>query len=121
MIDNRDYTGKMPSTVATGLLWLLTVVLGALCIVYGHDLLVEAILALTGALENEDTVQMRGVVQTVFNCTFIGAWMVWLAVVMGGAEYHFRRVGKPRSRRILRITLAAELFILAVVLLVRLL
>lgn len=110
----------LQTRLRTGFLWLLTVVLGVICILYGQDILVAGITLAIGPVEDMDTVRARGTITTIYNCTFILNWLIWLAITVGGAEYHFRHSGSPRSNRILYTTLAVEMALIGLVLLVRL-
>ena len=44
---------------------------------------------------------------------FIGV-MVWMGVVIGGMEYHFRRIGKRNSYVVFAVTLGIELALVVV-------
>lgn len=112
---------SLQTRLLTAFLWLLTVILGAACIIFGQDILVAGITLAIGPVEDMDTVRARGTITTIYNCTFILNWLIWLGLVVGGAEYHFKHSGSPRSNRILTITLVVELALLGLVLLVRLL
>lgn len=52
----------------------------------------------------------------------LGAWIflplviLFIAIAIGGAEYHYKRVGQPRSWQLFGRTLAVELSILALAL-----
>lgn len=104
------------------ILWLTTVVLGFLCIVYGHGILVDFITSILIRLNPDiNIVQVTGTSQAVYYCTMVTAAMTWIAIVVGGGEYHTKNAGKPRSRRILAWTLGVELLILVPSLLIRIL
>ena len=38
--------------------------------------------------------------------------MVYIAVVIGGGEYHYRRIGQPSSWKVFSFTIVGQLFIL---------
>ena len=112
----------MRQKAITMALWVLTVVLGFFCLVYGHGIFVDFITAILVRLNPEFyATQVTGVSQAVYYCTLVAAAMVWLVIVVGGGDYHSRHAGKPRSRRALAWTLGVELLILLPSLLIRIL
>jgi hypothetical protein len=112
--DPQPIQRKILHIALTAILWLATAALGMLCIMYGHDLLVTAIVAGIGQVSPlDDTVRARGTVVTIYNVTFMLLAIIWLAVVVGGADYHFRRVGQPQSWRVFAWVIGVELALLA--------
>ncbi len=98
-------------------LWLLTLILGAACVVFGQGRLVLVLTRLIGAITEMDTVRARATVGLVYNCTFALGWIIWLGLFIGGAEYHLSHSGQRRSNRILFTTLAIEITLIGLILL----
>jgi hypothetical protein len=42
----------------------------------------------------------------------MGAVLLYIGVVIGGADYHYRNIGQPGSWKLFSITLLGQLFIL---------
>jgi hypothetical protein len=87
-------------------LWLGTAIMGLLAIATAMDILTWLL--------------YLGVSR---NVTAVGVWMtvplsiLWIAVVVGGGEYHYRHVGQRSSWRLFGLTIGFELLILAIPLL----
>jgi hypothetical protein len=95
--------------VLTALLWLATAGLGMLAFVALQDLAILAGALVIAQSGDVGTVEARGWITTVRNVTVMLSGLIWLAVVVGGMEYHFRRIGQRRSYQIFAWTLGIEL------------
>ncbi len=87
----------------TALLWLGTALLGLLNIIVVRDLAILAVVALDGKNAEAGPIAILAV---------MGAAMLYIGLVVGGAEYHYRNIGHPNSWKLISITLLIQLFIL---------
>jgi hypothetical protein len=104
---------KLVDYLATYGLWLATAILA----VYEINLVREIVDSIYGRwLSSTDRSSQ---VRTAFAATALGQGItivmaiLAIAIVIGGFEYHCKRVGETRSLRILAGTLAVQIFILA--------
>jgi hypothetical protein len=69
-------------------------------------------------------ISFSGLKRDYWRALALGNWaliplaLVWIALVVGGGEYHYRRVGQRSSWKLFGWTIAAELFVLILPLLV---
>jgi len=109
---------KFTQTLTTYGLWLGTAVLAVVEIGLIRNL-VLSLYAWISTLQDR-TVQVRG----TFTGVALSQWatilmaIVAIGVIMGGFEYHHRRVGDPKSTRILLWTLGVQAVILLLGLLI---
>jgi hypothetical protein len=108
---------KVFSPVLAFILWLATAALGLWNIVVIQQMVyrISALFASADALVSS---------QEYGASVIAGQWIVYIlaivyiAVFIGGAEYHYQHVGQPQSWRLFRWTLGLELFILLLALVV---
>lgn len=97
----------------TLVLWLATAGIGVLAFIAFQDIATTAVaFALTGSTDI-GTVEMRGWITTTRNVSAMLGGLLWLAMVVGGVEYHFRHVGQRRSYRVFAWTLGIEVMLIA--------
>ncbi len=85
------------------ILWLSSALIGVLNILVIQDLAIYATLFAGGGRSQAMPVAMFSI--------FLGA-ILYIAVVIGGGEYHYRHIGQPNSWKLFSVTLLAQLFIL---------
>jgi hypothetical protein len=108
--DQKMSARGIPSSIIAFTLWLLTAVLA----------LWEIFVIREMALRFYIHFLPIGIGQRAASggAAVLGTWIflplviLFIAVAIGGAEYHYRRVGQPRSWQVLGWTLAAEWSIL---------
>lgn len=105
---------KIGLWLLTAVLWVTTVGLGFLAFIAFQDIATTAIGYLLSGDPEVDVVQARGWVTTTRNVSTMIAGVLWLIMVIGGMEYHFRHVGQRRSWRIFAWTLGIELLLIAI-------
>jgi hypothetical protein len=106
--------GKVSSGVVALVLWVATAALGLFDIWVIHEMAqrVFARFSVNGSASEHD--YWGGVV--------LGNWVVfilavvWIGLVIGGGEYHYKYVGQPKSWRLFARTIAVELSILVLAL-----
>ncbi len=91
------------SAFLAALLWLGTAVLGFLNLVSVRDI---ALILLTDAGSSPQEAGFLTILAV------IGAAIGFIVLVIGGAEYHFRRIGHPSSWKVFIWTLAIQLLVL---------
>ncbi len=109
-------TSEMPQSkkimhwLLTLVLWAGTAVLGFLAFIAIQDIVTTAVAFAFAGTDNPEigVVETRGWITTARNVSTILGGLVWLAVVVGGIEYHFRYVGQRRSYRVFAWTLGIE-------------
>ncbi|MBZ0301013.1 MAG: hypothetical protein K8J31_14795 [Anaerolineae bacterium] len=104
--------------VLTIALWLATVALGFWAVVTFLEGVDAQILAFTfQKIENQEMglTTSSGLRRVVNYGTIAIGILVWIgAVVIGGMEYHFKRIGKRSSYRVFAWTIGIELALLAI-------
>ena len=85
------------------ILWLSSALIGFLNILVIQDLIIYATLLSGGGKVQATPMAMFAV---------FGAAILYIGVVIGGGEYHYRHLGQPNSWKVFSITLLAQLFIL---------
>lgn len=85
------------------LLWLGTAVIGLQNILILRDLFIWGMVAL-----GTTTQTALG----LSSLSLLPASILWIAVVIGGAEYHRHRLGQPESWRLFALTIIAQLWLL---------
>ncbi len=105
---------KIGLWLLTAVLWVTTVGLGFLAFIAFQDIATTAIGYILSGDPEVDVVQARGWVTTTRNVSTMIAGVLWLIMVIGGMEYHFRHVGQRRSWRIFAWTLGIELLLIAI-------
>lgn len=89
--------------LVTAILWLGSAFIGLLNIIVIRDLAIMMMVALGGGATQAGPVAILAV---------MGAVLLYIGVVIGGAEYHYRNIGQPGSWKLFSITLLGQLFIL---------
>ncbi len=104
------------SGVVAFILWVGTAIVG----LYEMFLVREILLRLYARLWSSPGSYRRDYWRALAlgNWALIPLALLWIAVVIGGGEYHFKRAGQHSSWKLFAWTLAAELFILMLPLLV---
>lgn len=103
---------KTQQSILTGVLWLVTVILGALSFFAGRRMVLSTFSRFTylspagGAQTGQDAYSLVNIL-----VSFPLAILV-IAIIIGGFEYHFRRAGTEASRWMFARTLAVETGIL---------
>ncbi len=91
------------TVLVTAMLWLGTAFIGLLNIFVIRDLAILAVVSLGGRAVDAAPVAILAV---------MGATMLYIGLVIGGAEYHYRNLGQPGSWKVFSMTLLVQLFIL---------
>jgi hypothetical protein len=105
---------KILQGLLTAVLWLATAGVGFLAFIAFQDIATTAAaFALTGSADL-GVVETRGWITTTRNVSSIVGGLLWLSVVVGGMEYHFRHIGQRRSYRIFAWTLGIEAALIAI-------
>ena len=105
---------KIGLWLLTAVLWVATVGLWFLAFIAFQDIATTAVGYILAGDPEVDVVQARGWVTTTRNVSTMIAGVLWLIMVIGGMEYHFRHVGQRRSWRIFAWTLGIELLLIAI-------
>ena len=90
--------------LATVILWLGTAIIGVFNILVLRDLAIAAAVALGGGAAEA--------LPAVMMAMYFGGVTLYILAVIGGAEYHLKNMGQPRSWKLFSITLLGQLFIL---------
>ena len=109
MEEPLDLKSKTRQGILTGILWLLTVVLGVLSFFSGRRVILETHSRFTAGeipMVGDSGFSLMNIL-----VSFVLAFLV-IAIVIGGFEYHFRRAGTEESRWMFARTLAVEAGIL---------
>ncbi len=110
MIDNSGVKEtKLTTKAAAFVLWLVTAVGGLWQIGLVRDMLFRLMFRFQPAGRSgyeAFKLQQRVGALSIFFVFLLG--MIWIAVVIGGAEYHRRRIGRPESWRLFVRVLAVE-------------
>jgi len=85
------------------ILWLGSAFIGLLNILVIRDLAIMAVVAIDGKAAEAGSIAILAV---------LVAAMLYIGVVIGGAEYHFKNIGQPGSWKLFSMTLLGQLFIL---------
>ena len=89
--------------VAAAILWLGSAFIGLLNLIVIRDLSIMAVIGLGGNAADATPIAIITVL--------IGA-MLYIGVVIGGGEYHYRNIGQPGSWKLFSITILGQLFLL---------
>lgn len=109
MDDLETRKHKTQQAILTGILWILTVILGALSFLSGRRLVLDTFSRFfSGGVR---TVERSGLSLLNIMISLPLAFLV-IAIVIGGFEYHFRRAGTKESRWMFARTFGVELGIL---------
>lgn len=93
----------MITVLVAAILWVGTAVIGILNILVVRDLAIMGVVFLGGnAVEAGPFVIL----------SVMGAALLYIGVVIGGAEYHYTHIGQPGSWKLFSMTLLGQLFIL---------
>ena len=90
--------------LATVILWLGTAIIGVFNFLVLRDLAIAAVVALGGGAAEALPAAMMA--------AYFGGGTLFILAVIGGAEYHLKNIGQPRSWKLFSITLLVQLFIL---------
>jgi hypothetical protein len=85
------------------ILWLGSAFIGLLDLIALRDLAIIAVISMGGQNATAQPIAMMTVL--------LGA-MLYIGFIIGGAEYHYKNIGQPRSWKLLSISLLIQLFIL---------
>lgn len=89
--------------LVAAILWLGTAFIGLLNIIVIRDLAIMAVVALDGANAQAGPIAIMAV---------MGAVVLYIAFVIGAAEYHIKNIGQPGSWKLFSVTLLGQLFVL---------
>jgi hypothetical protein len=89
--------------LVAAILWLGSAFIGLLNIIIIRDLAIMATISVGGRAAEAGLAAIMAV---------IVAGMLYIGMVIGGAEYHYRNIGQPGSWKLFSITLLGQLFIL---------
>ena len=84
-------------------LWLGSAFIGLLDLIVIRDLAIMAVVAVDGEAAQAGPIAIMAV--------YIGV-MLYIGLIFGGAEYHYRHIGQPSSWKLFNITLLGQLFLL---------
>ncbi|MFP4396095.1 MAG: hypothetical protein ACLFTI_12630 [Anaerolineales bacterium] len=107
---------KLSVQIATLMLWLATIVLGFLALPIALDILLRIYAGFWGNYGSYGRSYSTAVALRQFSIFPLAILLI--AVIIGGAEYHLRHIGKPASWRIFAQTLGAELAIFLMAMLI---
>jgi hypothetical protein len=102
---------KKVAAVAAFVLWLGTAALGMWQIVLVRDIILSIYARLAGGEATTFGLEYWRAHTLSTWIVFILAF-VWIALVIGGGEYHYRHVGRSRSWKLFGWTIGAQLGIL---------
>ncbi|MEA3341121.1 MAG: hypothetical protein U9R15_14245 [Chloroflexota bacterium] len=111
---STELAGKSLSGVLTFVLWAATAALG----------LYEILLIREMLFWIYTRTSFIGLRRDYWRALALGNWalvplaLVWIALVVGGGEYHYKRAGQRSSWKLFGWTIAAEVLVLVLVLLV---
>ncbi|MFQ5616847.1 MAG: hypothetical protein ACE5GO_10380 [Anaerolineales bacterium] len=97
--------------VIVGVLWLATVFLGIVSSLAARTMIIRTYLRFFPG-EAQAAAQGEGALSLLNLMIVFPLALLFIAVVIGGFEYHYRRVGRESSWRLLARALAMELGIL---------
>ena len=111
---NRWQLDKIGAGLAAFVLWAVTAVLGLWEIWVVREMLLRVYVRFWAG----DTVTGNDYWLSVFlqNWLVLILGIVWIAVVIGGGEYHSKYVGQPKSWKLFARTIGVQLAILVLVL-----
>jgi hypothetical protein len=89
--------------LVAGVLWLGSALIGLLNIIVIRDLTIAAVVALGGSRAEAVPVTIISVMLAV---------LLYIGVVIGGADHHFRNLGQAGSWKLFSFTLLGQLFLL---------
>ena len=112
MVNKSVKTNHVLAYVETFGLWLVTAVLAFYEILIVRDVVFSLYARLVAVLGNTVDLSDRFLATALGQASVYIMVFVTIAVVIGGFEYHHKRVGDPRSRKILLWTLGIQVGIL---------
>ena len=118
MVNKGFKANQILAYVETFGLWLVTAVLAFYEILIVRDLVFSLYARLVAVLGNGVSLIDRFLATALGQVSVYIMVFVTIAVVIGGFEYHHKRVGDPRSRKILYWTLGVQVGILLLSLIV---
>ena len=107
-VQQFDHTFSLQPRLAitwlvAAILWLGSAIIGLLDMIVIRDLAIMAVIALEGGRAQAGPIAIMAVM--------FGA-MLYIGLVIGGAEYHYKNIGQPGSWKFFSITLLLQSFIL---------
>jgi hypothetical protein len=115
MTSEMPQSKKIMHGLLATVLWLATAGLGFLAFIAIQDIATSTVaLALVDDTPEIGVVETHGWITTTRNVSTIIGGLLWLSVVVGGMEYHFRRVGQRSSYRVFAWTLGIEAALIAI-------
>ncbi len=91
------------TVILAGLLWLGTFIIGFLNLLVIIDLVVTGYLVMGGDADGATLIGIAAAILTA---------MVYIGVIVGGAEYHYKNIGQPGSWKFFTWTLIIQLLIM---------
>lgn len=85
------------------ILWLGSAFIGLLDLIVIRDLAIMAVVAVDGETAQAGPIAIMAV--------YLGT-LLFIGLIIGGGEYHYRNIGQPSSWKLFTITLLGQLFIL---------
>jgi len=89
--------------LVAAILWLGTAFIGLLNIIVVRDLAIMAVVAVDGRNATAGPIAIMAV---------MGAVILYIGLVIGAGEYHYKNIGQPSSWKLFSVTLLVQLFIL---------
>jgi hypothetical protein len=125
-MNHSTLAGRLGLALAASGLWLITALLGIWNMIVLPDAVVRIFARFVSESANAGARPWWDIVNPAYaywQATSIWQWalfvlaLAWIAVVIGGAEYHYRHVGQSNSWRLFRLTILVELLMLSLPLL----
>lgn len=111
---STELAGKVLSGALAFVLWAATAALGLYEILLIREMLFRLYVRISSSGLGKDFWQALA----LGNWALIPLSLLWIVLVIGGGEYHYKRAGQRSSWKLLGWTIAAEMLILVLVLLI---
>jgi len=106
-------SNRMLSAVIAFVLWLASAAVGIWQIALIREMLFRLIARFSSVSESEyEAFKQAQLASAVGTWLVVILTIVWIAVFIGSAEYHYRHVGEPRSWRLFAWIIGVQLSIL---------
>jgi len=106
-------SNRMFSAVIAFVLWLASAAVGIWQIALIREMLFRLIARFSSVSESEyEAFKQAQLASAVGTWLVVILTIVWIAVFIGSAEYHYRHVGEPRSWRLFAWIIGVQLSIL---------
>lgn len=116
LLEKVKFAGKRVSGMFAFVLWAFTAILGFYEIFLGRELLFRIYARFWSGSARRGADYWTAL--TLGNSAMVALAIAWIALVMGGGEYHYRRVGQRCSWKLFGWTIAIEMIVLALALLI---